>query len=65
MEVIHEECFVVHARPSGTRPHRPDRAERPLARCGRYAEARRIQRRLHRAACPCVIRYVGPAGGGD
>jgi hypothetical protein len=43
-----------------------DAAEEPLATCSTYQEARRIRQLLHKAAAgECVIRYIGPTGGGD
>jgi hypothetical protein len=39
--------------------------EQPLADCSSYDEARRIQQQALRAAQDCVIRYLGPTGGGD
>jgi hypothetical protein len=39
--------------------------EEPLASFATYAEARRMQQDQFRAARDCVIRYVGPSGGGD
>jgi hypothetical protein len=39
--------------------------EQPLADCVTYDEARRIQQQALRAAQDCIIRYMGPTGGGD
>jgi hypothetical protein len=64
MESRYDDCFVVFLR-HPSRPNCPDRAERPLVTCSSYAEARRIQKEFHYTARDCVIRYVGPAGGGD
>ena len=65
MERIHEELFMVFLRHGSSHAHHPDRAERPLLLCSSYAEARRIQREFRHTARDCIIRYVGPAGGGD
>jgi hypothetical protein len=65
MEPVHDDRFIVFLRHDPLKPGRPDHAERPLASCGSYEEARRIQRQLLHAARDCVIRFVGPAGGGD
>jgi hypothetical protein len=39
--------------------------EVPLGEYDTYADARRAQLEQQRAARDCVIRYVGPSGGGD
>ncbi len=66
MEPVHDDRFVVFVRLDPSHANRPDRSERPFATCSTYEEARRIQRELHHASRSiCVIRYVGPAGGGD
>jgi hypothetical protein len=65
MDSAHEDCFVVFARADGSHGDWPEGAEQPLAICRSYQEARRVQRALQPTAPICVIRYVGPAGGGD
>jgi hypothetical protein len=65
MDNVQEDCFVVYARADRGRGEWPEHAEQPLAACPTYAEARRIQRSLGLSAHGCVIRYIGPAGGGD
>ena len=65
MESVHDDRFVVYLRRDRSHSDRPDCAERPLITCSNYEQARRIQRQLLRTARDCVIRYVGPAGGGD
>jgi hypothetical protein len=65
MESVHEDRFVVYLRRDRGSYAHPENAERPLTACSTYADARRIQRELQRGARECVIRYVGPAGGGD
>jgi hypothetical protein len=65
MEHVYEDLFAVFLRRDGSCGQRPDLTERPLATCSSYAEARRIQSALRQAARDCIIRYVGPAGGGD
>ena len=64
MESSQDDLFVVFVRLPG-QSRCPERAERPLVACPTYAEARRIRREFHYTARECVIRYVGPAGGGD
>jgi hypothetical protein len=39
--------------------------EVPLGQFDTYEEARRVRQAQLQAARDCVIRYVGPAGGGD
>ncbi len=65
MESIHDDRFVVFVRIDRSQSQRPDHAERPLMSCSTYEEARRLQRQLHHSARACVIRFVGPSGGGD
>jgi hypothetical protein len=65
MESVHDDRFVVFLRRDPAHTSRPESAERPLATCSSYSEARRIQRQLQATDKDCVIRYVGPAGGGD
>jgi hypothetical protein len=65
MESVLDDRFVVFIRRDPHSTNRPDWAERPLISCSTYEEARRIQRLLHDSARQSVIRYVGPAGGGD
>jgi hypothetical protein len=64
MESSQDDRFVVLVRLAG-QSYRPDLVERPLATCSSYAEARRIRREFHFTARECVIRFVGPCGGGD
>jgi hypothetical protein len=66
MDAVHEDRFEVFLRRD--RNHLgtlPDVVEQPLASCSTYQEARDVRRLFHRTAGECVIRYVGPAGGGD
>src|SRR6516162_8513975 len=65
MESIHDDRYVVFLRCDRAHSKRPDCSERPLTTCSSYEEARRIQRELHLTSRDCVIRYIGPAGGGD
>jgi hypothetical protein len=65
VEPLHEDRYVVYIRVDPGHDERPDGAERPLLTCSSYAEARRIRRQYLAANRDCVIRYVGPAGGGD
>ena len=65
MDHLHEDCFAVFMRDAVPCIHRPDSAERPLARCECLAEARRLRHYLRAQDLDCVIRFVGPSGGGD
>jgi hypothetical protein len=65
MDIVHDDGFVVFIRADRSHSERPDDAERALASCPTYEEARSVQRRVLRMSRDCVIRYVGPAGGGD
>jgi hypothetical protein len=65
MDTILDDQFVVYVRKDPNDSGRPDLLERELLRCGSYAEARRVQREYGQGQPNCVIRYVGPAGGGD
>lgn len=64
MDHLHENRFVVFVRDGGD-PHRPDSSESPLTSYGGHAEARRACRRLRAQGLDCVVRFVGPSGGGD
>jgi hypothetical protein len=65
MEQFQDDRFAVFARRECGHGERPDATERPLVTCATYGEARRIQREILRSSRICIIRYVGPAGGGD
>ena len=65
MEPVWDEHFVLFLRCADGPCDRPDRAEQPVASYPSYAEARRAQSLLSRAARTCVIRSTGLAGGGD
>jgi hypothetical protein len=65
MDSTHEDRFLVFLRSEKCDAAFPERVERPLASCASYAEAQRVRRAHHDHAIDCVIRYVGPAGGGD
>jgi hypothetical protein len=65
MDTVHDDRFMVFLRADRSHTQPPDTAERPLHTCATYEEARRIQRAYHNTSVECVIRYLGPAGGGD
>jgi hypothetical protein len=56
------DCFVVFVR-NGAR--RPEAAERPVAAYASYEEADEVRQHLRRSGRWCIIRFVGPTGGGD
>ena len=55
------DCFVVFVRDGSG----PDAVERPVAACPSYQEAARVRTQVRQSGKPCVIRFVGHAGGGD
>jgi len=63
MDTVIDDRYVVYIRLDPAHPSRPDAGEEAVAACSSYAEARRVQREYQGAEC--VIRYIGPAGGGD
>jgi hypothetical protein len=65
MDSVPEDGFVVFVRTDGSHGAWPEGAERPLAMFPTYADALRLRRSLKRPASECVIRFVGPTGGGD
>jgi hypothetical protein len=66
MDQAYESCYVVFVRADRSHPWAPQRAERPLASCPTYEEARSIVQRYRVLAHKeCVIRYEGVSGGGD
>ena len=66
MNSILSDCFIVYAQQDGAGClERPAEIEWELASCGTYGEAHRVRQDYQRAGFHCVIRFVGPAGGGD
>ena len=65
MDSATDDRFVVYIRFDPGHPDRPDTGEKFVGACSSYKEARQLRREYQRAAQECVIRYVGPAGGGD
>ncbi len=61
----HEDGFVVFVRVDPTHECTPESVEQPLRVCPSYEEARQLQRSFRGSQRECVIRYLGPAGGGD
>jgi hypothetical protein len=65
MSSYHEDRFLVFVRTERNHWDPPEDSERYLISCPTYEEARRIQRDYRSRSRECVIRYLGPAGGGD
>lgn len=65
MDTTHEDGFVVYVRNDRGRQGSPDSIEQPLQVCSSYAEARQLQRAVLGSHPECVIRFLGPSGGGD
>jgi len=66
MNITLDDCFVVYVRERKADPNRPNRTvERKLVSCGSYHEAEMVRRENRSPDRHCIIRYAGPAGGGD
>jgi hypothetical protein len=65
METAQEDVFLVFALWDQGARGGPQAAEQEVACCPTYGDACRVRRRFRDVDIPCVIRYVGPAGGGD
>jgi hypothetical protein len=65
MDTAQDDRFMVYLRLDPRHGGPSASQERLVAACSSYAEAKRVRRTLQDSSCECVIRYVGPAGGGD
>jgi hypothetical protein len=65
MDLLHEDGFVVYVRLDRAHAYPPEAVEQAVVHCASYEEARLVRHQYHAAAQECVIRYLGPAGGGD
>jgi hypothetical protein len=65
MTGFHDDRFLVFVRADRSLTNSPENCESYLISVSTYEEARRIQREYRSLARECVIRYLGPAGGGD
>ena len=63
MTLIADDCFVVYVRERKAHRHHP--VERQLVSCSSYQEAEMVRRENQGPERHCIIRYFGPAGGGD
>lgn len=64
MSTVHEDRYVLFLRHDDAEAAGPI-SEQPVASCSSYEEARRLRRQLQTTSGEYVIRFVGPAGGGD
>jgi hypothetical protein len=65
MNSVHDDRFLVFVRADRRHATPPEDFERYLISCPTYQDARRLQREMRNLDQECVIRYLGPAGGGD
>ena len=65
MDSQYDEQFVVYLRDNGPRSGGTPAEERALVHCASYEEAQWVRRECAGPRRSCIIRYVGPAGGGD
>jgi len=65
MEATLDDRFVVFVRELAEPKSVGLPAERPLVTCSSYEEAQWVRREYATRMRKCIIRYVGPAGGGD
>ncbi len=65
MDPVEEDRFVIYVRTDPGHGENPEITEQPLTTCSSYAEARRLRRQYLSTHGNCVIRFVGPTGGGD
>jgi hypothetical protein len=65
MEAILDDRFVVFVRERRPVGKFHMALERQLTTCSTYEEAKAVSRECSGPARQCIIRYVGPAGGGD
>jgi hypothetical protein len=65
MQRLDDDRFVLFLRADRTSSEPVERRERPVDGFPTYEEARQVRQRYLQAGQDCVIRYVGPTGGGD
>ena len=65
MDARHEECYVVFLRQDRSHAERRECEEELLGDCATYEEARQLKQAYHDTGRECIIRFVGPSGGGD
>jgi len=65
MQATLDECFVVFVREDRPTDGTGPPPERELVSCPTYEEALWVRREYGGNKRNCIIRYVGPSGGGD
>jgi hypothetical protein len=65
MEEAHDDRFVVYVRGRRDTHDPPEEGEWPVIICSSYEEACKIRQQHRLQSRDCVIRFVGPSGGGD
>ena len=65
METTQQDQFAVYLRQRWDAGHAPEEVERLLVSCSTYEEACWVRRENNAPGRECIIRYLGPAGGGD
>jgi hypothetical protein len=65
MDSILEDRYLVYLRSERNEAERRACEEEPLADCASYEEARELRQQYRDSGRDCIIRFVGPAGGGD
>ncbi|HYV34068.1 MAG TPA: hypothetical protein VE988_00100 [Gemmataceae bacterium] len=60
-----DECYVVFVRDEDRSAGNPSMCERELVKCATHEQAEWVRRECTRPRRKCIIRYVGPTGGGD
>jgi hypothetical protein len=65
MNTFLDDRYLVFVRAARDHATPPEELEKYLTSCPTYEEARRIQREFRSCDRDIVIRYLGPAGGGD
>ena len=60
-----DDCFVVFVREEVSPNGIPDLVERELVRCPSYEQAEWVRRECGSSRRKCIIRFLGPSGGGD
>jgi len=65
METATEDRFGVFVRQAWDGAYQPEAMERLLVSCPTYEEARWVRQENSGPGRECIIRYLGPAGGGD
>jgi len=65
MNDLYEDCYVVYARSESVALLEPEAIETPVATCSSYEEAAQVRHDTHLPGRRCIIRAVGPTGGGD